>query len=203
MKTAINGRKMHLSLMFSLLVTLIFPETIHSKIIDDPGFKLFAKGNTKIVGKESIFAKPLKNSPIPDVLVKDENGKTQSLAKLVGKRGAIHLWNLNCAPCLAEMGSIAKFATQYEAKFGKFVFLSSDSDKDFAKSEKKLRQLTEGKYTTYFLDMPKQKEVFTETFVPQTIFYNSKKIEQTRGLYLSQKTEDIEPIFKYLKENDK
>ncbi len=203
MRTAINGRKTHLSLLLSLLVALIFPQPIRSKTIDDPGFKLFAKGNTKIVGKESIFAKPLQSSAIPEVIVKDSKGKTHSLSKLVGKRGALHLWNLNCAPCLAEMGSIAKFATQYEAKFGKFIFLSSDSDKDFAKSEKKLRQLTERKYTTYFLDMPKQKEVFTETFVPQTIFYNSKKIEQTRGLYLSQKTEDIEPIFKYLKENDK
>lgn len=190
-------------LLICLTMAFSFTAPIKSEESTAPKFKLFAKENVINVGKESMLAKPLKKAEIPDVLVKDANGKTQSLVKLVGKRGAIHLWNLNCAPCLAEMGSIAKFATQYEAKFGKFVFLSSDSDKDFAKSEKKLRQLTEGKYITYFLDMPKQKEVFTETFVPQTIFYNSKKIEQTRGLYLSQKTEDIEPIFKYLKENDK
>ncbi len=188
---------------FIFVGVCILPFPSNSQNSLESEFKLFAKGNTLEIGKDCLFAKPLKKSAIPMVRVKDASGNTYSLQKLVGNNGAIHLWHLHCPPCIAEMASTSKFALRYNAKFGNFIFLSSDTPADFAKSEKKIRKLTGGNYSTYFLDRESQKELFIELFTPQTIFYNSNGVEQTRGLYISSGAKDFDAIAKFLKANDK
>jgi len=71
----------------------------------------------------------LANGPLPDLKLPDANGKMWSLADLKGRPVLLNFWATWCAPCVEEMPSLEKLASQV----GKdAVVLAVSVDEDWA-----------------------------------------------------------------------
>ena len=84
------------------------------------------------------FAKKLKlasqPTPAPDYAFYDSAGKAVKIADLKGKVVVMNIWATWCAPCVAEMPTLAKLQAAYAGKDVEVVAVSIDSETSATKA---------------------------------------------------------------------
>jgi thiol-disulfide isomerase/thioredoxin len=90
-----------------------------------------AAGAPKFTAK---FVKPAQPTPPPDHVFYDAKGKAMTIADLKGKVVVMNIWATWCAPCQAEMPTLAKLQAHYKDKPVEVVAVSIDSVDDAAKA---------------------------------------------------------------------
>ncbi|MBN8647302.1 MAG: TlpA family protein disulfide reductase [Caulobacterales bacterium] len=162
------------------------------------GLSILIENKIEIIGKNSPFIRIKDKTTIPNIEIFDSNSKIVKLNDIVKSKSAIHFWDTNCAPCLAEMEEFVNFAQKYETKYAPVIFISLDEDDKREYANKKFAELTKGRFKSYYFKTVPQKDAFYGHFMPQTIFYDKNKRETARGVSAKHYAEDSEAIFKYL-----
>ena len=78
--------------------------------------------------------------PAPDLKFRDLAGQTQRLSSLHGSITVISFWATWCAPCREELPRLSLLSQQYAAQGVRFIAISVDDPKDFAKIQPFLQQ---------------------------------------------------------------
>lgn len=87
--------------------------------------------------RKSFIAKvqlPSEPRPAPDYTFYDSGGKAMKIADLKGKVVVMNIWATWCAPCVAEMPTLAKLQTHYAGKDVEVVAVSIDSETSATKA---------------------------------------------------------------------
>jgi len=71
---------------------------------------------------------PSEPHPAPDYTFYDSAGKAMTIADLKGKVVVLNIWATWCAPCVAEMPTLAKLQSHYAGKGVEVVAVSIDSE---------------------------------------------------------------------------
>jgi thiol-disulfide isomerase/thioredoxin len=72
--------------------------------------------------------------PSPDYTFFDSSGKPMKIADLKGKVVVLNIWATWCAPCVAEMPTLAKLQAAYAGKDVEVVTVSIDSETSATKA---------------------------------------------------------------------
>jgi thiol-disulfide isomerase/thioredoxin len=80
------------------------------------------------------FVKPGQPTPPPDHTFYDASGKAMKIADLKGKVVVMNIWATWCAPCQAEMPTLARLQAAYKGKPVEVVAVSIDTTDDAAKA---------------------------------------------------------------------
>lgn len=93
---------------------------------------------TPTAGAPSSFAKkltlPTEPTPAPNYAFFDEAGKPLKVADLKGKVVVLNIWATWCAPCVAEMPTLAKLQAAYANQAVEVVAVSIDSETSATKA---------------------------------------------------------------------
>jgi peroxiredoxin len=73
-------------------------------------------------------AQPKIEAPVPDIVLKDTEGKTLSLSSLQGKVVLLDFWASWCGPCRIENKHLVKLYAKYKAKGFEIYSVSLDDD---------------------------------------------------------------------------
>jgi len=123
---------------------------------------------------------PTEPTPPPDYVFYDQAGKPVRIADFKGKVVLVNVWATWCAPCKAEMPTLAKMAAAYKGKPVEFVALSID--KPEAAAQAKL--FIAGHEPLKFYNDPESKIVFKfrppAEGAPTTIIYGKDGLEKSR-----------------------
>jgi thiol-disulfide isomerase/thioredoxin len=87
--------------------------------------------------QKSFIAKvqiPAEPRPAPDYTFYDSAGKAVRIADFKGKVVVMNIWATWCAPCVAEMPTLAKLKAAYAGKEVEVVVVSIDSETSAAKA---------------------------------------------------------------------
>ena len=87
--------------------------------------------------QKSFIAKvqiPAEPRPAPDYAFNDSAGKAVRIADFKGKVVVMNIWATWCAPCVAEMPTLAKLKAAYAGKDVEVVAVSIDSETSAAKA---------------------------------------------------------------------
>src|SRR5579871_531010 len=74
-------------------------------------------------------------TPAPQAPFTDAAGKTHTLAEFKGKALVVNLWGTFCAPCVAEMPTLAQLQTQTQGQPVVVLPISVDADGERANAE--------------------------------------------------------------------
>jgi len=74
-------------------------------------------------------------TPAPDVSFSDAQGRAHTLAEFKGKAVVLNLWGTFCAPCVAEMPTLAKLPTKTAGQPLVVLPISVDTEDDRANAE--------------------------------------------------------------------
>ena len=96
-----------------------------------PGVSTSAELRKSFVAKVQIPAEP---RPAPDYTFYDSAGKAMKIADLKGKVVVMNIWATWCAPCVAEMPTLAKLQATYASKDVEVVAVSIDSETSATKA---------------------------------------------------------------------
>ena len=125
-------------------------------------------------------SRPGAPTPPPDYTFRDEAGKPVKIADFKGKVVVVNVWATWCAPCKAEMPTLAKMAAAYKGKPVQFVALSID--KPEAAAQAKL--FIAGHEPLTFYNDPESKIIFKFSppaeGAPTTIIYGKDGLERSR-----------------------
>ena len=80
------------------------------------------------------FVKPAEPTAPPDHVFYDAKGQAMTIADLKGKVVVMNIWATWCAPCQAEMPTLAKLQAHYKGQPVEVVAVSIDSADDAAKA---------------------------------------------------------------------
>jgi thiol-disulfide isomerase/thioredoxin len=83
---------------------------------------------------------PADAKPVPDLKFHDLAGQAQRLNNLHGSITVISFWATWCTPCREELPRLSHLAQQYAAQGVRFLAISVDDPKDFAKIQPFLQQ---------------------------------------------------------------
>ena len=126
------------------------------------------------------LTRPDKPSPPPDYAFLDEHGKSVKIADYKGKVVVLNLWATWCAPCRAEMPTLARMAASYKDKPVEFVALSIDNPEAAAKA----RLFIAANAPLKFFNDPDGKIIFKVSppaqGAPTTIIYGKDGLEKSR-----------------------
>ena len=89
-------------------------------------------------GKPDGFVEPFS---LPDVSLRDLNGKTVTLKSLSGKVTIVDFWATWCIPCLKEMPHFEALYHEYKENGFRMVSISTDDDPDYVKRFMKEKEL--------------------------------------------------------------
>jgi thiol-disulfide isomerase/thioredoxin len=125
-------------------------------------------------------SRPGQPAPPPDYAFLDETGKPVKIADFKGKVVVVNLWATWCAPCKAEMPTLAKMAASYRGKPVEFVALSIDNPDAAAKA----RLFIAANAPLKFFNDPDGKIIFKVSppaqGAPTTIIYGKDGLETSR-----------------------
>jgi thiol-disulfide isomerase/thioredoxin len=96
-----------------------------------------ATGEAASAAQKSFIAKvqlPAEPRPAPDYTFYDAAGKPVKIADLKGKVVVMNIWATWCAPCVAEMPTLAKLKSAYAGKDVEVVAVSIDSEASATKA---------------------------------------------------------------------
>ncbi|MDB5440491.1 MAG: TlpA family protein disulfide reductase [Caulobacteraceae bacterium] len=140
----------------------------------DGGLKAVAKGE---MAKLSL---PAEAGPAPATSFHDLDGKPVRVADFKGKVVVLNLWATWCAPCVAEMPTLAKLQAAYVGKPVEVVAVSIDS----ASALDKAKQFIAQNAPLKFYNDPNMKMPFAMkpqvAGMPTTIIYGPDGIERGR-----------------------
>jgi thiol-disulfide isomerase/thioredoxin len=80
------------------------------------------------------LSRPTEPTPAPDYAFRDADGKLLKVADFKGKVVVLNTWATWCAPCKAEMPTLAKMAQAYAGKPVEVMAVSIDTPEDAAKA---------------------------------------------------------------------
>jgi thiol-disulfide isomerase/thioredoxin len=83
---------------------------------------------------------PALGKPVPDLKFHDLAGHSQRLNDLHGSITVISFWATWCTPCREELPRLSLLSQQYAAQGVRFIAISVDNPKDFAKIQPFLQQ---------------------------------------------------------------
>ena len=124
-----------------------------------------------------VTAHPL---PPPATLFADAAGKTHTLAEFKGKVAIVNVWANWCAPCKAEIPSLARLATAYAGKPLAVIAVSVGKAEDetaghaFIDKNPPLVFYTEPTYALAYAFKPPIDEM------PTTVIYDRRGVERAR-----------------------
>lgn len=96
-----------------------------------PGVTASAELRKSFAAKVQIPAEP---QPAPDYTFYDSTGKAMKIADLKGKVVVMNIWATWCAPCVAEMPTLAKLQATYAGKGVEVLAVSIDSETSATKA---------------------------------------------------------------------
>lgn len=110
----------------------------------------------------------------------DAEGKTTRIADFKGKVTVVNIWATWCAPCVIEMPTLAKLATEYEGKPVEVVAISIDKPE----AADKARAFIAKNAPLKFYNDPKMALPFAvkpqAVGMPTTIIYGADGVERAR-----------------------
>lgn len=117
---------------------------------------------------------------MPDGVFLDANGAEHHLSEFRGRGMVVNLWATWCAPCVAEMPTLARMAQAYEGKPVTVVVVSLDGATDLDKAKAFI-----GRHTPLaFYNDPKARIPWALTppaaGVPTTVIYGKDGSEKAR-----------------------
>jgi thiol-disulfide isomerase/thioredoxin len=121
-----------------------------------------------------------KPAPTPDTVFNDAAGKPHTLAEFKGKVAIVNIWANWCAPCKAEIPSLARLAVAYAGKPVAVVPVSVGKGDDetagraFIIRNPPLTFYTEPTYALTFAFRP------AVDAMPTTVIYDRKGVERAR-----------------------
>ena len=119
-------------------------------------------------------------SPAPLTAFKDAAGKTHTLAEFKGKVAIVNLWANWCAPCKAEIPSLARMQAAYAGRSVAIVAISVGKGEDepagraFIDRNPPLTFYSEPTYTMAYAFKPVVQDM------PTTLIYDRKGVERAR-----------------------
>jgi thiol-disulfide isomerase/thioredoxin len=124
------------------------------------------------------LSRPAKPTPAPDYAFNDPAGKPVKIADFKGKVVVLNAWATWCAPCKAEMPTLAKMAQAYKGKPVEFVVVSIDEPEKAAQAALFIAQNDPLK----FYHDPAMKLLFrlNGQGAPTTVIYGKDGLEQVR-----------------------
>lgn len=100
--------------------------------------------NPDLIKKAETRTESIKNllagKPAPKFTFADVNGKETSLDQLNGKLVYIDVWATWCGPCIQEIPALKQLESDYRDKNVAFLSISIDSEKDYSKWVKMLKE---------------------------------------------------------------
>ena len=123
-------------------------------------------------------ARPTEPTPAPDYTFYDSAGKPVKIADFKGKVVVLNTWATWCAPCKAEMPTLARLAAAYAGKPVEVVVVSIDAADDAAKA----RLFIAANDPLRFFHDPAMKILFriNGQGAPTTVIYGKDGLEQAR-----------------------
>ena len=115
--------------LFGVAAVLYIIVQASSKPEQDSSLKSLARGEMKKLET------PLEATAAPTFAFQDAAGKPVRVADFKGKVVVLNLWATWCAPCVAEMPTLAKLAAAYQGKPVTVATVSVDSPKDVEKAK--------------------------------------------------------------------
>ena len=121
---------------------------------------------------------PTEPTPAPDYAFNDAAGKSVKIADFKGKVVVLNAWATWCAPCKAEMPTLAKMAAAYKGKPVEVVVVSIDEPEKAAQAAVFIAQNGPLK----FYHDPAKKILFrlNGQGAPTTVIYGKDGLEQAR-----------------------
>jgi thiol-disulfide isomerase/thioredoxin len=151
-------------------------------IIAQASFKPTQPGGLKDVAKGEMakLVTPAEATAGPAYSFHDAEGKPVRVADFKGKVVVLNLWATWCAPCVAEMPTLAKLQAEYAGKPVMVVPVSIDSPTGVDKAKAFIAQHAP---LTYYAD-PEMKLPFalkpTAEGMPTTVIYGADGVERGR-----------------------
>jgi thiol-disulfide isomerase/thioredoxin len=131
-------------------------------------------------GEMKKLTAPAEPTPAPAIALVDADGKPVHIADFKGKVVVLNLWATWCAPCVAEMPTLAKLAAEYAGKPVAVVPVSVDTAADIDKAKAFIAQHAP---LTYYGD-PQMKLPFAlkppAAGMPTTVIYGADGLERGR-----------------------
>ena len=123
-------------------------------------------------------SRPSAPTPAPDYAFQDGAGKTLKIADFKGKVVVLNTWATWCAPCKAEMPTLAKLAKAYEGKPVEVVVVSID---EAEKAQAAAIFIAQNAPLKFYID-PAKKLVFriNAAGTPTTVIYGKDGLEKAR-----------------------
>ena len=116
--------------------------------------------------------------PAPDYAVYDSAGKAMKIADLKGKVVVMNIWATWCAPCVAEMPTLAKLQAAYVGKDVEVVAVSIDSPEAATKARLFIaRNAPLGFYHDREMKLPFK---INAPGAPTTVIYGRDGLEKAR-----------------------
>lgn len=143
--------------------------------------KTVATGSAPAVPPTALSKKvatPAEPTPAPDYAFYDSTGKTVKIADFKGKVVVMNVWATWCAPCVAEMPTLAKLQSAFAGKGVEVVAVSIDSPSAATKAALFIAQNGPLK----FYHDPDMKLIFkiNATGAPTTVIYGRDGLEKAR-----------------------
>ncbi|HEX5380470.1 MAG TPA: TlpA disulfide reductase family protein [Phenylobacterium sp.] len=85
-------------------------------------------------GEMAKLALPADSGPAPATSFLDPDGKPTRLADFKGKVVVLNIWATWCGPCVLEMPTLAKLASEYQGQPVSVVTVSLDGERDVDKA---------------------------------------------------------------------
>jgi thiol-disulfide isomerase/thioredoxin len=160
--------------LFGVAAVLYIIVQASSKPQQEGGLKSVARGEMK---KLEV---PLEATAAPLHAFQDGAGQPVHVADFKGKVLVLNLWATWCAPCVAEMPTLAKLATAYSGRPVAVVAVSVDTQKDVEKARAFIGQNT----PLGFYSDPQMKLPFAfkppVSGMPTTVIYSAEGVELGR-----------------------
>ena len=160
--------------LFGVAAVLYIIVQASSKPEQDTNLKAVARGEMKKLET------PAEATLAPSLAFVDAAGKPVRIADFKGKVVVLNLWATWCAPCVAEMPTLAKLAASYAGEPVAVVALSVDAQKDVDKA----RTFIARHPPLAFYSDPQMKMPFAFTpqvsGMPTTLIYGPDGLERGR-----------------------
>ena len=132
------------------------------------------------VGEMSLLRFDKANAPAPDNAFVGPQDDEVSFSDFEGRVVVVNYWATWCAPCVAEMPTLAELQTGYDPDKLIIIPISLDREGDYPQARRDLEQLTDGRLDFY--TDPERGLIFASEIggYPSTVIYSPDGAEIAR-----------------------